>query len=524
MRDTPHLRLVSTRLLPLLPMLAALSSCAVLGQSISKPPTMEERAWQQETVLVEPGQGSLGEPFVFVDGGGRPLVAVPDRAFHLATKSIALARRGDAGWRVEVPEAKAPLRVCGRAEGEQVVLTRRELEGEPTALTWDGVTASPGATPDACPRIEEPRVRELVGSVPHRLELSKDGRTLWHDLPDGGTPCPPHDSTPGTTIGVFAAGLDAGGRPNVALYEQPEGEGPGHLRHAICDSGEWTSSMIAEGVRVIEVGMAFAGERPHIAYVTQGSDAVQLVHATPAEGAPAPAPQVDARVAPALEACARVWEQPPTGKGVEAFQSGDGLRCAVLERDATTGAQALEALVSRCDGGEARACALAGSLHHWLMGDVSIVLEIPSGKSNLFHTEWRGLRVSGVPEDTTKAAARFGQACEAGDVRACLYEAVLLPSGDARKQRARKACEGGLAAGCALAVVTTGNRPDAKLAERAVATLQAACDEGDSAACNDLGVLRHLRGNAAGAREAIDRACEAGLERACENRERLQGT
>ncbi|MEX1367978.1 MAG: hypothetical protein AB1Z98_32915, partial [Nannocystaceae bacterium] len=159
-------------------LVVAATGCAALSKVLSQPPTMEARAWQLEEVLVEPGTATLGTPAVFVDAQGRPLVAMADEAFYVATKALALARRTDAGWRVELPTTPAPHRVCGRAQGPQVVLTLRELEGEPTALRWSGAdgVAEAGAEPDACERLD-PNLRELSGRVPHRLELSKDGRT-----------------------------------------------------------------------------------------------------------------------------------------------------------------------------------------------------------------------------------------------------------------------------------------------------------------------------------------------------------
>jgi TPR repeat protein len=69
-------------------------------------------------------------------------------------------------------------------------------------------------------------------------------------------------------------------------------------------------------------------------------------------------------------------------------------------------------------------------------------------------------------------------------------------------------------------------RPDDALSAAAEAALQTACNADDPAACNDLGVVLHLRGQspsvAAAARTALDRACKAELEPACRNLERLR--
>jgi hypothetical protein len=491
----------------------------------SKAPAITAQAWQQQTLLVEPGAGNLGTPSVFVDAAGQPGVALADRAFYMGAQSIALARRSDDGWRVELPLAQATWRVCARpGEGGTVVLTHGGLEGPLAAVAWDGVTTT-AAEPGPCPRPSS-EIREATNAAgPHQLERSRDGRTLWHQAPSN--PCPALDAAPGQRIGAFNFAIDDAGHVAAVFFERPEkGETePGRLLHASCGKNEWTSSVVAEGVRVTEVGLAFDGSgRSHVAYVVDEGGTERLVHAAPADGepAPAPAPDRDARVEPAIAACLRVHAQPLRSTGVEAYQQGDGLRCAVLERDPATSQQALASLDPRCDAGEAPACALAGSLHHWLMGDVSFVLEVPTDDTTRFHSEWRGLRPKGVAEDVIEAGRRYDRACELGDARACLHHAALLPAEDPRRlQRATTACEAGLPHGCALAVASSGPHPDEATLTRAEPALRSACEAADAAACDDLGVVLHLRGDAAGARTALQRACEAKVEPACRNLERL---
>ncbi len=518
---------------PSTPRLVVLSlfvaSTAALGCSgwqppWSKAPTIVEESWAAQTVLVEPGAESLGTPSLFFDAAGQPGVALADRAFYMGTQTVALARRDDRGWRVEFPLASASWRVCASAaEGEGVALTYGDLEGPLAAVRWDGATTTP-AEPGPCPRPSS-EVREATNAAgAHQLERSRDGRTLWHHAPKN--PCPALDAAPGQRIGAFNFAIDDAGHLVAVLYEHPEGEAtaPGRLLHATCGAKRWTSSIVAEGVRVREVGVALDGAgRSHVAYVVDEGASQRLVHAGPAASEPAAVGDApaDARVGPAIAACLRVRESPPRGAGVEVYQQGDGLRCAVLERDPATSKQALVALDARCDAGEGPACALAGSLHHYLMGDVSFVLELPSGTATRFNSEWRGLRPQGVPEDLAAARQRYARACQLGEARGCLFHAALLPADDPqRSEHATAACEAGLAHGCALAVAVSGSPPAEATLALAEPVLRRACEAADAAACNDLGVVLHHRGDAAGARVALQRACEAKLEPACRGLER----
>jgi hypothetical protein len=503
---------------------AAVPACTNWQPPWAKAPELVPQAWLRQTVLVEPGTGNLGTPSMLRDAGGIPVMVLADRAFYMGQQSVVLARVLDGEWHVEFPITPSAWRVCARAgEGGTVVITTGGLEGPLTAVAWDGTVTTP-AEPGACPRPSS-EIREAASAEgPHQLERSKDGRTLWHAAPID--PCPALDAAPHQKIGAFNFAVDDARRVAVAYFEQPEGSGaePGRLLQATCEGRAWTSSVVAEGIRVTEVGVEFDGAgRPHVAYVVAEDGRERLVHAMPAEGAP-PLPESDrdARVPYAIEACMRVRQNPPRSTGVEAYQQGDGFRCAVLERDPATSQQALAELERRCDASEAHACALAGSLHHWLMGDVSFVLELPAADgTKRFHSEWKGLRPKGVPEDAKAAAVLYGRACELGDARACLYQAALLPGDDPRRLAgASTACQAGLPHGCALALAASSMKPDEATLARADPALRTACEGGDMAACNDLGVVLHLRGDTAAARAAFVRACQAKLEPACRNLER----
>lgn len=519
------------RLAPWLLLLAlgGLASCKGWVRPWSQAPELVDQSWQVQTILVETGERSLGTPSVFVDAKGQPGVVLPDRAFIRGTQSIALARRGDRGWRVEFPLAPASVRACGEDEDGATVITFGELDGPLQAVRWDGVSTE-SAEPGPCPRPAS-NMREVVAQGgTHTLERSRDGRTLWHEAPSG-TACQPLDSAPEQRIEAYAIAI-ANGRPVVALFERPEadpeadGAAPGRLRHAVCGDAGWASSIVATGVRVTEVGLTVDGSgRSHVVYVIADGKTSRLTHAMPSDASQpaATADDRDARVEPAIEACLRLWPTPPSlVTGAEAYQQGDPLRCALLEHDPVVSQQALEALRGRCDDGQAQACAVAGSLHHWLMGQVELVLEIPADDTTRFNTEWRGLKPPGVPEDPTQALPLYGRACELGDARACLHHALLLASDDPQRlPRATTACEAGLAHGCALALAASHLHPDEALAAMAEAGLRSACEAGDAAACNDLGVLLHVRGDAAAARAAIDGACTAKVEPACRNLDRL---
>ncbi|MCA9712369.1 MAG: hypothetical protein KDK70_41420, partial [Myxococcales bacterium] len=324
----------------------------------------------------------------------------------------------------------------------------------------------------------------------HELEPSKDRRTVWHRVPSG-QPCEPHDAEPGHEFGAVALALDAKGQPQIAVFEHPEGNAsaPGRLRHAVCTGKAWTSSIVAEGLYVAEVGLAVddAG-KPHLFYVADLADVQQVVYAVPTDAAVPALPDPgdrDARVLPALEACMRVHQQPPPYEGIQTYQQGDAFRCAVIEREPAMLAQAEAVLEPRCEGGQAEACGVAASLRYWLMAGISVTLEIPKGKTSTFDIEWRGLRPKGSNEDVAWATQHYGRGCELGDARSCLLGAAALSFEDPRRLAwATLACEAGQAHGCALAVIQTGMYPGDALAERATDALSSACAEQDMTACN----------------------------------------
>jgi len=512
-RSSRRLALLSLASLGLAP-----GACAMLKGAMAQAPTVVPRSWQVETVLVEPGNAELGSPHVFLDGAGQPAIALGDRAFYMGTQSVALGRRAADGWRVSFPLTPSDWRVCGRAgSGDAVVLTHGDLEGPLKAVAWDGTAATP-AEAGPCPSATAP-VRELAGER-ETIERSGDGRTLWHRV-EQGKGCGPHDAEPGHAFAHFAAALDAQGLPQLVVFEQPKAGTPGRLRHVTCRDGAWTSSVVADGVEVTGVGLAVGpAGHPHVGYVVHADDRLRLTYAVPSEAGLAPLPSAapDARVLPAVEACLRVHAQPLAGTGVERYQQGDGFRCGVLERDPEPPRQALAELTTRCDAGEATACAVAASLHHWLMGRVDVVLQLPQPGAAPLTTEWTGLRPAGVPEDRARAAALYHRACEGGDLPSCLHAAVLLPVDDPRRlDGSRRAClEAKLPDACALAVAQSGMKPSEPLAGRAEAVLRQACDGGDDpSACASLGVVLLGRDDEAGARVPLRRACDAGITSAC---------
>ncbi|MEM7159409.1 MAG: hypothetical protein AAF799_41610 [Myxococcota bacterium] len=491
-------------------------SCSLFKGAISQPPTMVERSWAVESLFTEEGTRKLDTPSVFVDEHGQPGFALANRAFTMGAQSIAVGEHSDEGWRVSFPEMDAPWRVCGRAEGDGVLVSHGETNGPLSAFTWDGTTTAP-AEAGFCPELAPNRRFTEGPSGNDELELSNDGRTLWHK--SEGQACPPHDVTPGFVIEQFAFAVGANGKPSAVVFERPDNddEALGHLRHATCEGGAWTSSMIAPQSKVTAVGLALADDgTPHVVFVDESGGGSTLRHATPRNAA-APGDH-DPRVQPAVDACARLWPAPPQGEGVEPFQSGDAFRCAVLQHAPETSAQALESSSSACSADNSTGCILAGSLHHWLMGRVSIVLEVPTDAGSRFQIEWSGLRANGIEADDAKAAAFFGKACDDGDARACMHQAFVLPGDDPKRlERATTACQAGLASACTLALAARGGRPTPELAAMAEPALRTACEGDDAASCNSLGVLLHVGGDAAGARTALDQACRAGLAQACDN-------
>ena len=519
MRATMSIRTTPTHFLVLGGLLTATPalSCALFSKSLSQAPDMVERSWAIESVFTEQSKNKLDTPSVFVDAHGHPGFALAYRGFIIGTQSTAVGRHTDEGWRVSFPQADAPFRVCGRADGDNVVVTHGPLQDPLTAFTWDGTTKGP-AEAGFCPERSQTKRSAEGPNGTHVLELSNDKRTLW--LEDGGQqPCPPHDVTPGFLIEEFAFAVGSDGAPNVALYERPESDeqAPGHLRHASCQGGAWTSSMIAPKAKVSTVGLALASDgHPHVLYVDDSGAAAKLLYATPGE-ASAPKDR-DARVRPAIEACERSWSTPPQGEGIAPYQDGDGFRCAVLQHAPETTAQALEYLESQCSGGTEMGCALAGTLHHWLMGAVSITLEVPTDGGSRFQIEWSGLRANGIEPNDTRAAEFFGRACDDGNARACMVQAFVLPGSDPKRlERATMACQAGFASACTLAIAARGGSPTPELAATAEPVLRTACDSDDAPACNTLGILLHVGGDAAGARTALDRACRADLQMACDN-------
>lgn len=489
---------------------------------LSTPPTIIDRAWAIETVATVHGEHRLDPLTLLATESDELAVAVVDQGFHLGTQSTALARRTAAGWRMEVVDAGAAALLCAETRGPQVVVTRGFVPTDPPqSLAWDGVRAEPLRQAQPCARPGNTRSFETPSGT-HQLELQNANR-FWHDAP-AGTSCPPHDAPVGMVIGAHAAAVDTQGVVHLALFESPEVSTPGRLRHAECKDGTWTSSVIDDGhiVDSVDLWLDRTGQ-PHVAfgYTTDGTSKLALARPESSGLTPiSTGNDANAWIDPATEACTRLWTAPPRGEGVEPYQSGDGLRCSQLTRSEAIGTAAVDRLTARCSDGDAMACALAGSMFHWVMGDPSLVLQPPGPDGSVgFSTTWSGLRPEGIDEDRARAARLFDTACQrlddASGARACMHQAFVLPTGDPlRTERAIRACGAGLDVACSLALAVTALRPAPDDEPTITARLGEACDAGAAIACHNLGVLRRAQGDAA-AVDRLARACDLGHEPSC---------
>jgi TPR repeat protein len=120
------------------------------------------------------------------------------------------------------------------------------------------------------------------------------------------------------------------------------------------------------------------------------------------------------------------------------------------------------------------------------------------------------------------AVAHFGASCSAGDLRACSVLGVMYEQGqhvDKDEARAKRlfsrACRGGNAAACVSLgklCLAAGHRDE----EAAALTFELGCDAGEAEGCYQLGLLRYQRGEHAGVRGPLSRACRQGHASACE--------
>jgi len=223
-----------------------------------------------------------------------------------------------------------------------------------------------------------------------------------------------------------------------------------------------------------------------------------------------------------LKACAQAAELYWDGANGHAFDpdrslryatrgcdGGDGLACAVRGRQHETGigtewapALAVADYEKACTAGAGLGCALLGAMY---------------------------LRGHGVDPDREKAF-RYGEraralwvaACEGAEPRWCTYAALLTGRGGEHGDLARaydqRACDQGIAAGCALVQharlgLDAGKRDDV---ERELSRL---CEDGEPTACTGLASIeRRAPRDADAARRAAEltvRACELGNRDAC---------
>ncbi len=501
--------------------LASLGSCALMSKVRSKvvvqPPVLVEQAWRIEGIFDEPAHARLGRPSVIIDTRGQPGIAMANLRAHVGVQSTVVARRVSSRWRVEVPQTSAGEAVCARpgASGEVVVT----FGDSGKAVRWDGEQAREG-TAGPCPKQPAERREVTEGQQVRAVERSGDRRRLW-DEGNGSQRCPPLDATPDQTIDAFAIAVDRQGQLRVALFEHPE-QGSGRLRHAVCQDGDWTSSIVVDSAWVHEIGMVVddAGHS-HLAYGREIDDRLQLRYATTAPGEPAD-DTVDARVQPAIEACLRARDWRPPLAGVAAYQQGDPFRCVMLENEPPIVAQAREQTAARCEQGDAPACVLSGMLFDWLMAYQVMALDIPTAEG----TSWKGTRsgaaAMGGLADQAVARGWYGRACALGDAQGCELQATLITVGDPRReQAARLACDAGRVTGCVIALGAGQLGADERDVQRAHRVFEDACDDGDRYACNNLGVVLNMQGHTPQALEAFTRACRSSLPTGCDNQAKL---
>jgi TPR repeat protein len=191
-----------------------------------------------------------------------------------------------------------------------------------------------------------------------------------------------------------------------------------------------------------------------------------------------------------------------------------------------------------CDGGDCLACAVRGRQHETGIGtEWAPALAVADYEKACTAGAGLGcallgamyLHGHGVDPDREKAL-RYGEraralwvaACEGAEPRWCTYAASLTGRGGERGDLARaydrRACDQGIAAGCALVQVarlglSTGERDDV---ERELSRL---CEDGEPTACTGLASIeRRAPRDADAARRAAEltvRACELGNRDAC---------
>jgi len=540
-------RALEALLLVLLP----LSAC---GQ----PPEPREPAGPElgfEVIRRADRPDAFGVPSLRVDSEGRPHVLFND----LEHQAVGLAHRDEWTWSVEYPVTQASWMVLGLELGEAGGFRIRYAE-QPRRIVdaaWQegqleqqgSIEASEAEFEEqrrAAGRVEDEHGRVCEVGIASPTRLTVRGRTAGA--------CAELGIEAGSRLAgsTAALALDAEGRPHVAFVVEPlrpgGASGAMRLEHAVCVGDRWVTSPVAPAAAP-DVAIAIDAEgRLHIVFVRPGQQGgVDLVHAT-AVAAPRGEPSgasgcpvglreaggscepVDPRIAPALAACGRI---PIADEPVaDPWTTGDGWRCAQLNRTAELAGEAERYAAARCDRGEAEACSLAGALRDTVTASMTfdpLICQPPPGGTCFDHTLYTsGIAFRHVPQDRGQALVRYRRACEAGHERACLRLAALALAED-RDPRlalplALRHCEAGNLAGCALAIeATRGVELDGadRARARALVVFEERCGRGQPSACDNLGyALQAGEGigrNGERAAELFRRACEAGHEPACQN-------
>lgn len=211
-----------------------------------------------------------------------------------------------------------------------------------------------------------------------------------------------------------------------------------------------------------------------------------------------------------------------------------------------------DACAAACDRGDARACTQLGTMH--LLGDPFVPPDRSPERAGallvraceLGHAEGcaqAAMHFSGIlggPRDEARAADLLRQAeqsgqaaCARGDARSCWDiaphpNAASDPAAPVRPEHLdlwRRACAAGLADACtarAFSLQTSAPELAARLAARALALHEAACDRGDPWACVTA-ALRHQEAGRSDRAAALwkqrlarlEQQCAAGLGAAC---------
>jgi len=130
---------------------------------------------------------------------------------------------------------------------------------------------------------------------------------------------------------------------------------------------------------------------------------------------------------------------------------------------------------------------------------------------------------TGVRRRSADAATLFAEACREGSARACVMSAVVH-AGNNQDPKAERAAAGDFEAACALgepsgcvgrALMELEGLGTYRDEEAAVKALDELCAKGTAMACAALSTQAHKAGDEARAKVLLEKACAAGLRRAC---------